>query len=213
MAAQVDLLRAKVEEERLRDNLDRFIKERKKKKKRDTSPSSVKRDRHEKDAKKAMLHQHQHAEHRTHQPHQLQQQKPKPPNFSAGKHVLHSHKHGHHHHHQHHHNNNNHSLTNGTKKNLQTSLGPPRKVPEQLQKKRAVPPEPPALFTFTPLKMVKAKPQDFKELHREKGLKLNLKKENAETNVKHAVMKKSKGEWDYIVHTLDGTLGSCLNGG
>lgn len=210
MAAPVDLLRAKVEEERLRDNLDRFIKERKKKKKRDTSPASVKRDRHEKDAKKAKLHQHQHAEHRTHQPHQLQQQNPKPPNFSAGKHVLHSHKHGHHHHHHHHHNNNNnnnHSFANGTKKNLPTSLAPPRKVPEQLQKKRAAPAEPPALFTFTPLKMVKAKPQEFKELHREKGLKLNLKKENTETNVKHAAVKKNKGEWDHFVQTLE----RCFN--
>uniref|UniRef100_UPI0037E9B4A7 lysine-specific demethylase 9 n=1 Tax=Semicossyphus pulcher TaxID=241346 RepID=UPI0037E9B4A7 len=194
MAAQVDLLRAKVEEERLRVSLDRFMKEKKKKKKRDLSPSAVKRERSEKEAKKVKLHHHhQHAEHRSHQPHQLQQN-PKPHNFSADKHVLHKHQHSHHHHHHHHHHN--HSLSNGTKKNLQPPLPPPppaaRKVPEQLQKKRAVPPEPPALFTFTPLKTVKAKPQDFKEKHRDKDLKPKPKKENTEANVKHVEVKKKK---------------------
>uniref|UniRef100_A0A3Q0S1M1 Round spermatid basic protein 1 n=1 Tax=Amphilophus citrinellus TaxID=61819 RepID=A0A3Q0S1M1_AMPCI len=185
MAAQVDLLRAKVEDKMVRDSLEQFIKERKKKKKRDLSPSTDKRERCEKEAKKVKLHHHhhnhKHAEHRTHQPHQLQQN-PKPHNFSAGKHVLHSH---------HHHN---HGLTNGTKKNLQPifSPPPPRKVPEQLQKKQTVPSQPPALFTFTPLKVVKAKPQEFKEKHREKDLKLKLKKENAEANVKHAELKKKK---------------------
>ncbi|XP_070767138.1 lysine-specific demethylase 9 [Enoplosus armatus] len=188
MAAQVELLRAKVEEEKLRDSIDRFIKEKKKKKKRDMSPPADKRERSEKEAKKVKLHHHQHAEHRTHQPHQLQQN-PKPHNFSADKHVMHSRQHSHHHHHHH-----NHSLANGTTKNLQPTLPPPppRKVPGQLQKKRAVPPEPPALFTFTPLKTVKAKPQDLKEKHRDKGLKLKLKKENAEANVKHDELKKKK---------------------
>lgn len=191
MAAQVDLLRAKVEDKMVRDSLERFIKEKKKKKKRELSPSADKRERCEKEAKKMKLHHHhhnhKHAEHRTHQPHQLQQN-PKPHNFSAGKHVLHSH---------HHHN---HSLTNGTKKNLQPvfSPPPPRKVPEQLQKKQTVPSQPPALFTFTPLKVVKAKPQEFKEKHREKDLKLKLKKENAEANVKHAELKKKKGAFSYF---------------
>ncbi|XP_008291493.1 round spermatid basic protein 1 [Stegastes partitus] len=201
MAAQVDLFRAKVEGERVRDSVDRFIKEkRKKKKKRELSPSADKRERSEKEAKRAKLHHHHHhhnqqpqphAEHRTHQPHQLQHN-PKANNFSADKHVLHSH---HHHHHNH-----NHSLTNGTKKNLQPTFpppplpppAPPRKVPEQLQKKRAVPVQPPALFTFTPLKVVKAKPQEFKEKHRDKDVKLKQKKENAEANVKHAELKKKK---------------------
>ncbi|CAJ1084537.1 lysine-specific demethylase 9 [Xyrichtys novacula] len=190
MAAQVDLLRAKVEEERFRMSLDRFMKEKKKKKKRDLSPSAVKRERSEKEAKKVKLHHHQHqqhAEHRSHQPHQLQQN-PKPLNFNGDKHVLHKH-----HHHQH----NNHSLSNGTKKNLHPPLPPPspaarRKVPEQLPKKRAVPPEPPALFTFTPLKMVKAKAQEFKDKHREKELKVKPKKENTEANVKHVEVKKKK---------------------
>ncbi|XP_026187617.1 lysine-specific demethylase 9 [Mastacembelus armatus] len=186
MAAQVDLHRAKVEEEKMRDSLHRFMKEKKKKKKGDLSPSSDKRERAETEAKKVKLHHHhhhhhnhQHAEQRSHQPHPLQQN-PKSHNFSADKHVLHSH-------HQHH----GHSLANGTKKSLQPPL-PPRRVPEQLQKKRAVPAEPPALFTFTPLKVVKAKPQDFKEKHREKDLKLKLKKENTEANVKHAELKKNK---------------------
>lgn len=194
MAAQVDLHRAKVEEEKVRYSLDRLIKEKKKKKKRDLSPPAVKRERFEKDEKKVQLHHHnnnnnhhQHVEHRSQQPHQLQQN-PKAHNISAEKHVLHSH---------HHHN---HSLSNGTKKNLRPTLPPPspRKVPEQLQKKRAVPPEPPALFTFTPLKVVKAKPQDFQEKHREKELK--LKKENTEANVKHAELKLKKGEFNDHVH-------------
>lgn len=211
MAAQVDLLCAKVtlEEAKVRDSLDRLIREKKKKKKRELSPSADKRDKSVKEAKKVKLHHHhhnhhQHAEHRTHQPHQLHQ-KPKPHKFSAEKHVLHSH---HHHHHGH-------SLTNGTKK-LQPALPPaaPGKVPEQLQKKqqRAVLPEPPALFTFTPLKTVKAKPQDFKEKHREKELKLKLKKENTEANVKHGEVKKKKGECYYVMHILKGYFIYKLNG-
>ncbi|XP_028438199.1 lysine-specific demethylase 9 [Perca flavescens] len=191
MAAQVDLLRAKVEEENVRiDSLDRFIREKKKKKRRDLSPPADKRDKWVKEAKRVKLPQHpnqQHAEPRTQQPHQLQQN-PKAHKFSGDKHVLHS-RHHRHQQQQHH----NRSLTNGTK-NLQPTLPPPppRKVPEQLQKKRAVLPEPPALFTFTPLKMVKAKPQELKDQHRDKDLKLKLKKENTEANVKHAELKKSK---------------------
>lgn len=48
--------------------------------------------------------------------------------------------------------------------------------------------------------MVKAKPKDLKEKHREKDLKLKLKKENTEANVKHAELKKKKGEFYYFVH-------------
>ncbi|XP_014823355.1 PREDICTED: round spermatid basic protein 1-like [Poecilia mexicana] len=181
MAAQVDLLRAKVNDERIRDSYDRFIKEKKKKKKRDLSPTADKRERFEKEAKKVKLHHHhnhqqQHAENRSHQPHQLQQN-PKTQNFSTDKHVLHIHHH--HHHHGHHH----HGLTNGTKKSLQPAF------PAQ---KRAVPPQPPALFTFTPLKVVKAQPQELKDKHREKEHKLKLKKENSEANVKLPELKKKK---------------------
>lgn len=181
MAAQVDLLRAKVEGGRLRDSLDRFIKERKKKrKKRDVSPPADKRERRE---KKGKLHPHrQHAEHRSHQ---LQQPEPKPHTFGAGKHVLHGHHHHHHHHHQ------NHGHASGVKKHLAPAL----KVAERLQKKPALPAEPPALFTFTPLGVVKAKTQDFRDKqHRDKSLKPNLKKENAEANVKPAALMKNKGE-------------------
>ncbi|MEQ2252033.1 hypothetical protein ILYODFUR_017457 [Ilyodon furcidens] len=179
MAAQVDLLRAKVNDERIRDSFDRFIKE--KKKKRDLSPSADRRERCEKEAKKVKLHHHhhnhsqQHAENRSHRPHQLQQN-PKAQTSSSDKHVLHIH----HHHHpgQHHH-----GLTDGTKKSLQPAF------PAQ---KRAVPPQPPALFTFTPLKVVKAQPQELHDKHREKEPKLKLRKENSEANVKHPEIKKKK---------------------
>ncbi|KAM7411319.1 hypothetical protein PAMA_021354 [Pampus argenteus] len=190
MAAHVDLLRVKVEEEKMRDNLDRFFKEKKKKKKRDLSPSADKREKSEKEAKKVKLHHHhhQHAEHRTQQQQQPQQLQQNPQH----KHALHS---RHHHHH-------NHSLINGTKKSLLPPVPPPptppppqqqpRKVPEQLQKKRPVPPEAlPALFTFTPLKVAQAKPPDYKEKHRDKDLNLKLKKENTEANVKHTERKKN----------------------
>uniref|UniRef100_UPI003AAF8C18 lysine-specific demethylase 9 n=1 Tax=Centroberyx gerrardi TaxID=166262 RepID=UPI003AAF8C18 len=199
MAAQVDLLRAKVEAEKVRDSLDRLTKERKKKKKRDLSPPADKRERSDKEAKKVKLHHHhhhhhnhQHAERRTHQPHQLPQN-PQPGNFSSDKPAMHQHQHNHHHHHHYH------NHTNGAKKSLQPALPPlppppppPRKVPVQLEKKRAVPLEPPALFTFTPLKVAKAKTQDFKEKHKDKDLKLKLKKENTEANVKHVELKKKK---------------------
>ncbi|KAK2897242.1 lysine-specific demethylase 9 [Channa argus] len=193
MAAQVDLHRGKVEEENVRYSLDQFIKEKKKKKKRVLSPSGDKRERSEKAAKKVKLHHHhynnlhQHAEQQSHQP-QQPPQNPKAHNFGADKHVLHSHQQSHQQHHR------NHGLTNGTKKSLQPTLPTvsPRKVAEHLQKKRVVPPEPPALFTFTPLKVAKAKPQDFIEKHRDKDLKLKVKKENTEANVKHAELKKNK---------------------
>ncbi|KAM3872111.1 lysine-specific demethylase 9 [Diretmus argenteus] len=184
MAAQVGLLRTKVEEDKIRDSLDRLIKERKKKKKRDLSPPNDKRERSEKDAKKVKLHHHHHhhAEQRTHQPQQLPQNL-HPRNFSSDKPAMLQHHHNHHHRHHHH------NHTNGTKKNL-PAAPPPRKVADQLEKKkRAVPPEAPALFTFTPLK---AKTQDYKEKHRDKDLKLKLKKENTEANVKHVELKIKK---------------------
>ncbi|KAM6924653.1 lysine-specific demethylase 9 [Xenentodon cancila] len=181
MAAHVDLLRSKVEDERIRDIFDKFTKEKKKKKKRELSPSADKRKRHEKEAKKAKLHHHHiHRHAGTHQSHQLQQN-PKPHNSSADKHkhVLHIHQHQHQH---------SHAFTNGTKK----SLPPTFPAHKQLQKKPAVAIQPPALFTFTPLKVVRAKPQEFKDKHRDKDPKLKVKKENSEANVKHPEHKKNK---------------------
>lgn len=54
--------------------------------------------------------------------------------------------------------------------------------------------------------MVKAKPQDFKEKHRDKDLKLKLKKENTEANVKHAELKKKKGEFYYFMQIQKGEM-------
>ncbi|XP_076022665.1 lysine-specific demethylase 9 [Genypterus blacodes] len=187
MAAQVDLLRAKVKEQ---DSVERFTKEKKRKKKRDLSPSADKRERTEKDAKKVKLHHHyhhhhnqQHAERRIQEPPPQQPQPPQnsqPRNFSSDTHAPHHHQHSHRRHHHH-------NQTNGIKKNLQPALAlpPPRK--------RAAPPDPPALFTFTPLKVAKAETQDHnKEKHREKELRHKMKKENTEANVKHADLKKRK---------------------
>ncbi|XP_068453756.1 lysine-specific demethylase 9 [Clinocottus analis] len=198
MAAQVDLLRARVEEkeEQVRDSLDRFIREKKKKKRRDLSPPADKREKSAKEEKKVKLHQQHHKLHGEPRTHKLQQN-PKPHKFSADKHAPQSHHHQHHHQHPFFHR----GLTSSTKK-LQAPLPPPpppppappapRKVPEQLQRKLALLPEPPALFTLAPLRVVKAKPQELKDRHRDEDLKLELKKENTEANVKHAELKKKK---------------------
>lgn len=181
MAAQVDLVRAKVKEEILGVTLKRLYKERKRKK-RDALGTADKSERRENDVKKAKLHHNQRAaEHRSLQPHQLQPQNPKAQNFSAGKPVLLSQKHSRHHH-QHH-----------QQSNLPPTLRPPAPQLVQRQKKRTVPPEAPALFTFTPLKTVKIRSQDFHDKHRDKTLNLGVKKENTATNVKHAEVKKKKG--------------------
>lgn len=173
MAAQVDLVRAKVEGEMLGVTLKRLYKERKRKK-RDALPSADKSERRENDAKKAKLHHNDHAaEHRSLQPHQLQPQNPKAQNFSAGKPVLFSQKHRRHH-----------------QSNLPPTLRPPEPPLVQRRKKRMVPPEAPALFTFTPLKTVKIRNQDFHNKHRDKTLNLGVKKENTATNVKHDEVKK-----------------------
>ncbi|XP_037539830.1 lysine-specific demethylase 9 [Nematolebias whitei] len=166
MAAQGDLLRAKVKDERMRDSFDRFIKEKKKKKKRDLSPPDERRRRCEKEAKKVKLHHHHHhirTEHRSLQPHQPQQ-KPKSQNLSSDKHVLHVHR------------EHVHGLCNGTKKSVQP----------------AFPPQTPALFTLTPLKVAKARPPEVRDPHRDKEPKLKLKKENSEANVKHPELKKKE---------------------
>lgn len=169
MAAQLDLLRAKVKEDILGVTLKRLMKERKRKK-RESLPSADKSERREKDAKKAKLHHNRHAaEHRSLQPHQLQLQTHPARNFIAGKPVVLSQKHSHH-----------------QQSNLPPTLRPPELT---------VAPDAPALFTFTPLATVKIGNQDFHDKQRDKTLSLAVKKENAEANVKRAEVKKKKGEF------------------
>ncbi|XP_030623838.1 lysine-specific demethylase 9 [Chanos chanos] len=181
MAAQVDLVRAK--EEKIRDNLDKISKEKKKKKKRECSPTAGIRS--EKEAKKIKLHHHQHHQHvqqRIHQPHQ-QQQNSQPRNFGGSEQAPVQHRNHNHHHHS-------------SKKEVPLDkLWPPRKVTPALPQKTSVPSvlPPTPLFTFTPLKVAKAKSQnDKKEKHTEKDTKLKPKKENTEVNTKVGIIKKKK---------------------
>uniref|UniRef100_A0A671K242 Round spermatid basic protein 1-like n=1 Tax=Sinocyclocheilus anshuiensis TaxID=1608454 RepID=A0A671K242_9TELE len=180
MAAQVDLLRVKVEE-KSRDSFDKATKEKKKKKKRECSPSDDKRERAEKEAKKIKLTlQHQQPLHqRTHPPHHQQNSQAR--NFSKEQAPV-QHRH---HQHQHHH----HLLS--SKKELPPGW-PPRKVTPaaHVPQKTVLPPSP--LFTFTPLKVAKAETLNNKPKHIEKDAKLKPKKENAEANVKVGECKKKK---------------------
>lgn len=178
MAAQVDLLRVKVEE-KSRESFDKAAKDKKKKKKRECSPSDDKRERPE---KKIKLHHQQHAQQRAPPPHQQHNSQAR--NFSSKEQTPVQHRH-HHHHHNH-----------GSKKDLPPGW-PPRKVTPAAhvpQKTSAVPPPSP-LFTFTPLKVAKAKDPNNKPKHIEKDPKLKPKKENAEANVKVGECKKKKGNF------------------
>ncbi|KAG7472093.1 hypothetical protein MATL_G00104950 [Megalops atlanticus] len=68
-------------------------------------------------------------------------------------------------------------------------------APSQLEQKPlppVLPPVQPGLFTFTPLKVAKAKTHNNKEKHCDKDLKLKPKKENTEANVKAGLSKKKK---------------------
>ncbi|XP_059396844.1 lysine-specific demethylase 9-like [Carassius carassius] len=174
MAAQVDVLRVKVEE-KSRDSFDKATKEKKKKKKRECSPSDDKRERAENEAKKIKLQHHQHAQQQAHPPHQ---QNGQARNFSKEQAPVQ------HRHHQHHH-------LLGSKKGLPPGW-PPRKVTPaaQVPRKTVLPPSP--LFTFTPLKVAKAETPNNKPKHIEKDAKLKHKKENAEANVKVEECKKKK---------------------
>lgn len=183
MAAQVDLLRVKVEE-KSRDSFDKATKEKKKKKKRECSPSD---DTREKEAKKIKLHNHQHhhqqhAQQRAHPPHQQQNSQAR--NFSKEQAPV---QHRHHHHHHHH----------SSKKELPPGW-PPRKVTPaaHVPQKTVLPPSP--LFTFTPLKVAKAETPNNKPKHIEKDVKLKPKKENAEANVKVPECKKKKGNFNSV---------------
>ncbi|KAI1892694.1 hypothetical protein AGOR_G00136190 [Albula goreensis] len=78
-------------------------------------------------------------------------------------------------------------------------LGGKKVAPSQLEQKplpTVLPPVPPGLFTFTPLKVAKAKTQNNKEKQCDKDLKLKPKKENTEANVKAALSKKKKEAHD-----------------
>ncbi|CAL1606414.1 unnamed protein product [Knipowitschia caucasica] len=193
MATAGDLHRAKVGEERMRDCLDRFLKEeKKKKKKRALSPLADKR---EKEVKKVKLHHHkQHHEHRAQKTHKLQHQTTAPdPTATApdrSKHALHHHSHHGHHHHLHNHQHQHHGLKKSLQPPVTPSPPPPpplplrpppaaplRKTPpEQVPKKRT---EPTELFTFRPLK-VKCTAE---KRHREKRAgDEKVKKENTERN-------------------------------
>ncbi|XP_051961167.1 lysine-specific demethylase 9-like [Xyrauchen texanus] len=182
MAAQVDLLRVKVEE-KSRDSFDKATKEKKKKKKRECSPSDDKRVRSEKEAKKIKLHHHQHAQQRVLPPNQ--QQNRQACNFSSiSKEQAPVH---HRHHHNHHHYSSNKELPPGWPP---TKVAPAAHVPQKTSVPVVLPPSP--LFTFTPLKVAKAKPLNNKPKHIEKDVKLKPKKENAEVNVKVGEFKKKK---------------------
>ncbi|XP_076840140.1 lysine-specific demethylase 9 [Brachyhypopomus gauderio] len=163
MAAQVDLVRVKVEE-KIRDSLDKATKEKKKKKKREYSPSADKHQRPEKEAKKLKLH-HQQQQHAQPRPQQMFSSKEQAP-------LQHLHP--------------------GPKKGV-ALVWPPRKGPQVPPNKAVgsvVPPAP--LFTFTPLKVAKAKNRGTEEKRLEKETKLQPKKENAEANVKVAECKRKK---------------------
>ncbi|MBN3322287.1 RSBN1 demethylase, partial [Atractosteus spatula] len=174
MASQVGVVRVKVEE-KVRDSLDKTAKEKKKKKKRECSPSVDKRERSEKEAKKVKLHHHhQHVQQQLPQP-QSQQHIPQP-RYASEQAPLQQH-----HHHS------------AKKEPLFT--GSPRMVVTPHQEQKPLPPVlpqvPTGLFTFTPLKLAKAK-SHCKEKHGDKDPRLKPKKENSETNVKTAPSKKKK---------------------
>nr|XP_023690740.1 lysine-specific demethylase 9-like [Paramormyrops kingsleyae] len=199
MAAQIGLVRIKVEE-KVRDSLDKSTKEKKKKKKRECSPPPDKREKCEKEAKKVKLHHHHHQEHvqqRTPQPHQQQQQQQQQnsqPRTFTSEHAPVQHPHNHHHHHHHHHHNHHHAKKDAL------LVGPHRKVAPPHLGQKPLPPILPTvqqgLFTFAPLKVAKAKTHNSKDKPAEKDHKLKPKKENSEANVKAVLSKKKKEPGD-----------------
>ncbi|KAF7696160.1 lysine-specific demethylase 9 isoform X1 [Silurus meridionalis] len=176
MAAQVDLVRVKVEE-KPRDGVEPGSKEKKRKKKREHSPCTEKHARPEKEAKKMKLHhhQHQHQHHHAQQqrvPQQQQQQLPQKTsqgiNFNNKDLAAVQHR-------SHHH---------APKKDAAV-VWQPRKANPLPHK-----PAPAPLFTFTPLKVAKADHSTKPQKHPEKDVKLKPKKENAGVNVKVGSCKK-----------------------
>ncbi|XP_060931580.1 lysine-specific demethylase 9 [Limanda limanda] len=181
MAAEVELVREQVGDEQVRDSLQRFIQERKRRKrKRELSAAGL--ERSEEEAKRVKLHHH----HPHHHHHHHQQLLHKP--HSVEKHVLHHQYHQQNHHHQQnqHHQHQQQSLTGGAKRSLQPPLPPPPAPPAppvQLQKEQQRAPE--------LLQVVKAK-EDPREKLRDAELRLQLKKENTEANVKQELKRKKE---------------------
>ncbi|KAM9445526.1 lysine-specific demethylase 9 [Clarias gariepinus] len=175
MAAQVDLVRVKVEEK----PVESASREKKKKKKREYSPYADKHPRPEKEAKKMKLHhhEHQHAQQQRVPQQQQQQQKKKPTshgiNFSS-KELAPVQQRNHHNHHH------------GAVKKDAAVWAPQKATP--LPHK----PAPAPLFTFTPLKVAKAESRHSSKPQKqpEKDARLKPKKENAEVNVKNDSCKK-----------------------
>ncbi|XP_076133359.1 lysine-specific demethylase 9 isoform X2 [Alosa pseudoharengus] len=192
MATQVDLVRVKVEN-KIKESLERQGKDKKKKKKkREYSPSDDKHQRSEKEVKKAKLHHYNHQQHglsRLQHPDtqpQLQRQTHTQPRTFIKEQVPVQHR-------QHHHNNDNHHHHHhGIQRD--GAMVWPKITPTKLQKPPAptVLPSPP-LFTFTPLKVAKAKSlTSNKEKQSESQIKVKPKNENTDGNMKIEMCKKKK---------------------
>ncbi|KAK5864257.1 hypothetical protein PBY51_001213 [Eleginops maclovinus] len=170
MAAQVDLLRARSEEEKRRESLQRLIRE---KKKRERKEERKRREEEERERRElAAEKQVRREEKKLKLQRSLTLQVPrKQSSFSGEKHVLLQPQH---------------LLLQPQHLHLQPGQHLPPLPPHPPPPQKKLQAETAALFSFSPLKMVKEKPQEF----REKELK--LKKENTEANVKPAQIRSSK---------------------
>lgn len=188
MATQVDLVRVKVEN-KIKENLERDGKEKKKKKKKREHSPFVDKHRSEKEVKKAKLHHYNHNQHGLSRPQhpdtqpQLQRQTHTQPRTFTKEQVPVQHRHHHHNNHHHHH-----------EIKREGSVVWPKMTPTKLQKPPAPTVLPSApLFTFTPLKVAKAKTlTSNKEKHNGSDCKLKLKNENTDAYMKIDMFKKKK---------------------
>ncbi|KAL2104354.1 hypothetical protein ACEWY4_001222 [Coilia grayii] len=188
MATQMDLLRVKVENKT--ERIERHGKQKKKKKKREHSPSVDKHQRPAKEVKKAKPHHcNQHGLSRPQPPdpqQQLQRESHTQPRTFTKEQVPVQH--------SHHHNNNHHDHHHGVKR--ERAVVCPTVTPTKLKKLPAPTVLPAApLFTFTPLKVAKAKTlTSNKEKHSESDPKLKPKNENTDANIKTEMCKRKKKE-------------------
>lgn len=187
MATQVDLVRVKVEN-KIKESLERDGKEKKKKKKKREHSPSVGKYRSEKEVKKAKLHHynHQHGLSRSQHPDtqpQLQRQTHTQPRTFTKEQVPVQQRHHHHNNHHHHH-----------EIKREGSVVWSKMTPTKLQKPPAPTVMPSApLFTFTPLKVAKAKSlTSNKEKHNGSDFKLKPKNENTDAHIKTDMLKKKK---------------------